>query len=110
MKRLFPLLLIPLVLVGVSFGASDSDTMGGLCNIMGKIEAFAPVAVKVFAFIVLIVGLGAGGFMIVDRERNMMGRGIVVAGISIVFFSLLWVLATPLQDVITAGKTALGCS
>jgi len=108
MYRLLPFLLVSLLFVEISF-ANTNTTMGGLCNIMGKIENFAPVAVKVFAFIVLIVGLGAGGFMIIDRERNMMGRGIVVAGMSIVFFSLLWVLASPLQDVIAAGKTALGC-
>ena len=101
--------VLPVILLFAGFSFGATDTMGGLCNVLGKIENFAPVAVKVVAFIVLIVGFVAGGFMIIDRERNMMGRGLIVIGLVIAVFSFLWVVASPLKDVISTGKTALGC-
>lgn len=109
MNKLSKVYLAVLTTSSLGFSASSDSGMGGLCSVLEKIEGFAPVAVKIFAFIILIVGLGAGAFMIIDRERGMMGRGIVVAGIAVVFFALLWSLASPLQGVVSAGRSALGC-
>ena len=97
-----------LMLVSAGLVFAD-EAMGGLCKVMTKIEGVAPIAVKIIASVLLVAGLVAGGFMVIDRERNLMGRGIVVGALAIVFFAILWALAEPIGGAMTALKTALGC-
>lgn len=98
-----------LTLSSLSFGSNQDTSFQALCQVLGKIQGIAPVVVKVLAFIILLAGLIAGGFMVIDRERNMMGRGILVIAFAIIMFSLMWVLASPLGDVIQSSRSALGC-
>lgn len=89
-------------------GGADTSFQA-LCQVLDKVQRIAPVVVKVLAFIILLAGLIAGGFMVIDRERNMMGRGILVIAFAIIMFSLMWVLANPFSDVIQSARGALGC-
>ena len=98
-----------LMLTSVGLVYAEDGAMGGVCKVMTKLEGVAPLSVKIFAFVILVVGLGAGGFMVIDREKNLMGRGITVGALAIVFFALLWALSEPIGSVVTGLKNALGC-
>jgi len=106
-KFLMPVLLVFLALTGVSFGADEA--LGGLCTVLEKVEGVAPYGVKGFAIVLLLGGIGVGGFFIIDRERGLMGRGIMVIALIVLVFVLIWNLAEPAQSIITGIKSAVGC-
>lgn len=105
--RFLPVLTLALLFAEPSF--AQSSTMGGLCTVMGTLESVTPHIVHGFAFILLMVGLGVGGWFVLDRERGRMGTGFMVGLVAVVLFALLWNLATPAQDIVTGLKGAVGC-
>lgn len=99
--------------VSLSFAGTTSGGDAGftaLCGVLSRIEGVAPVVIKALAMIIGLAGIISGGWMVIDRERNMMGRGFLVIGLGIVLFALLWVFADPVKDLVVSMETALKCS
>ncbi len=110
MRKHLKYLLPAVVLLVVPEFAMAQDTMGGLCDVLAKIEGVAPIIVKIVAVVLSTIAIGIGLFFMLDRERGQMGKGIAVMGIGIVVGVLIWVFASPLGTLVTGFKGALGCS
>lgn len=101
--------VVPLLLyASLAFGASG-DAMSGVCTALSRVQQLLPIGFKLAAFFVLVAGAMTAVFFVLDRERNMMGRGLLAGAFGLAFFALFWALAEPAGNLIAMLQSAIGC-
>jgi len=109
-KKALSMATLGVLMSGFAFADTTDNTIPAMCPVIQTASNVAPIAVKIFGFIVLIIGIGSGLFMIIDRERGQMGKGIVVIALAVLFTTLFFVLADPLQNIMQSLGSVLGCA